>query len=139
MWRWKSSLFLCILEVSCGYQHLLEVIRRLPVLHVLDKLVLSLFSGNWFAVILIFVCNTWDNSTFTSSTVHNLLSIPFNTWAKPKLFPVAQLLFGLLARVMTVPHPTITIYNIYNILAYNIHKTYIQRFPFQPIITLIPK
>ena len=43
MWRWKSSLFLCILEVSCDYQRPLEVICWLSMHHALGKLVLSLF------------------------------------------------------------------------------------------------
>lgn len=39
--------------------------------------------------------------------VYNLLSIPFTIWARTKLFPMAELLFGLLAQVVTIPLPTI--------------------------------
>ena len=71
--------------------------------HALSKLVISLFRGNWFIVVLIFARNSCDDSTFTSLMVYDFQSIPFNTQVKPKSFPMAQLLFGLLGRVETVP------------------------------------
>ena len=87
MWRWRSSIFLRVLEishgsrfflrgleVSCGFRHLLETIRGSSVHLTSSKVSFFPFSRELFSHVALLLLGTWDGPI-------TFLSYPIAPWA----------------------------------------------------------